>query len=44
MKTKKEKKKKNEDPADSLVGINHHAAAKGKEEIHNPRGRVFTGN
>ena len=37
-------KQKTEDPADPPVGINRHAAVKGKEEIHNPKGRVFTGN
>ena len=30
---------KTEDPADPPVGINRHAAVKGKEEIHSPKGQ-----
>ena len=30
---------KTEDPADPSVGINRHAAVKGKEEIHSPKGQ-----
>ena len=41
---KGQKNRRQKDPADPPVGINRHAAVKGKEEIHSPKGRVFTGN
>ena len=34
-----QKNRRRKDPADPPVGINRHAAVKGKEEIHSPKGQ-----